>query len=76
MPVTALDGVLRPYRGPALAIPIGGLGTGTNSVAADGSLTQWEIHNQIDHRAQVPGTGFALRVSSMSTPRPSATWTT
>ena len=50
------------YRGEALravAMPLGGLGTGTIALAGDGSLRQWQIHNQINHLACVPA--FLLR---------------
>lgn len=54
------------YKGEALravAMPIGGIGTGTIAVAGDGSLRQWQIHNQINHLATVPHSFFALSVS-------------
>lgn len=53
------------YKGEALravAMPLGGLGTGTIAVAGDGSLRQWQIHNQINHQANVPHSFFALSV--------------
>lgn len=43
-------------------MPIGGLGTGTIALAGDGSLRQWQIHNQINHQAVVPHSFFALSV--------------
>jgi uncharacterized protein (DUF608 family) len=51
------------YRGEALravAMPLGGLGTGTIALAGDGSLRQWQIHNQINHLACVPHSFFAV----------------
>ncbi len=51
------------YRGEALA---GGrdaarrLGTGTIALAGDGSLRQWQIHNQVNHLGLVPHTFFAV----------------
>jgi non-lysosomal glucosylceramidase len=54
--------------GPAAAVPLGGVGTGTVSLAADGALTQWQIHNQINHRGEVPETVFAIRASSIEPP--------
>lgn len=57
------------YKGEALravAMPIGGLGTGTIAVAGDGSLRQWQIHNQINHLATVPHSFFALTVDGPS----------
>ncbi|MBA2278229.1 MAG: hypothetical protein H0W06_10755, partial [Chloroflexia bacterium] len=51
------------YRGEALravAMPLGGIGTGTIALAGDGSLRQWQIHNQINHLACVPHSFFAV----------------
>ena len=53
----------RVYRGEALravAMPLGGIGTGTIALAGDGSLRQWQIHNQINHLACVPHSFFAV----------------
>ncbi|HLU35042.1 MAG TPA: GH116 family glycosyl-hydrolase, partial [Thermomicrobiales bacterium] len=44
----------------AVAMPLGGIGTGTIALAGDGSLRQWQIHNQIDHLACVPQSFFAV----------------
>ena len=44
----------------AVAMPLGGLGTGTIALAGDGSLRQWQIHNQINHLACVPHSFFAV----------------
>ena len=55
----------RTYSGESLravAMPLGGLGTGTIAVAGDGSLRQWQIHNQINHQANVPHSFFAISV--------------
>src|SRR5690606_27029966 len=46
----------------AVAMPIGGLGTGTVALAGDGSLRQWQIHNQVNHQANIPHSFFALSV--------------
>lgn len=46
----------------AVAMPLGGLGTGTIAVSGDGSLRQWQIHNQINHQATIPHSFFALSV--------------
>ena len=51
------------YRGEALravAMPLGGIGTGTIALGGDGSLRQWQIHNQINHLACVPHSFFAV----------------
>src|SRR5690606_41857340 len=44
----------------AVAMPLGGIGTGTIALAGDGSLRQWQIHNQIDHLACVAQSFFAV----------------
>ena len=44
----------------AVAMPLGGIGTGTIAVAGDGSLRQWQIHHQINHLATVPHCFFAI----------------
>src|SRR4029079_1818669 len=44
----------------AVAMPLGGLGTGTIALAGDGSVRQWQIHNQINHLACVPHSFFAV----------------
>ena len=51
------------YRGEALravAMPLGGLGTGSIALAGDGSLRQWQIHNQVNHMACIPHSFFAI----------------
>jgi len=51
------------YRGEALravAMPLGGLGTGSIALAGDGSLRQWQIHNQVNHAACLPHSFFAV----------------
>lgn len=53
---------------PALAMPIGGIGTGGFAVAADGSLRQWQLNGMPNHRASLPGTGFFLRLSRVEPP--------
>ncbi|MBI5879321.1 MAG: hypothetical protein HZB53_16865 [Chloroflexi bacterium] len=44
----------------AVAMPLGGIGTGTIALCGDGSLRQWQIHNQVNHVACVPHSFFAL----------------
>lgn len=44
----------------AIAMPMGGIGTGTIALAGDGSLRQWQIHNQVNHLACVPHSFFAI----------------
>jgi non-lysosomal glucosylceramidase len=51
------------YRGEALravALPIGGIGTGSVAVAGDGGLRQWQISNNVNHDAHVPHSFFAI----------------
>ena len=51
------------YRGEAtraVAMPLGGIGTGTIALGGDGSLRQWQIHNQVNHMACVPHSFFAV----------------
>jgi len=59
------------YRGEALravAMPLGGIGTGTLALCGDGSLRQWQIHNQANHRACVPHSFFAVWARQASPP--------
>ncbi|MGC9318721.1 MAG: GH116 family glycosyl-hydrolase, partial [Armatimonadota bacterium] len=42
----------------AVAMPMGGLGAGSVALAGDGTLRQWQIFNQVNHTAFVPGTFF------------------
>ncbi len=52
------------YRGPSLravAMPMGGVGAGNFALAGDGTLRQWQIFNQVNHSAFLPGTFFAIR---------------
>src|SRR3954468_6881857 len=51
------------YRGEALralTLPLGGVGAGNVSLAGDGGLRQWQIANNINHDAHLPGTFFAI----------------
>jgi uncharacterized protein (DUF608 family) len=60
------------YEGAALrhlAVPLGGIGTGTIALGGEGGLRQWQIFNQINHRAFVPGSFFALHAGSERPPR-------
>jgi non-lysosomal glucosylceramidase len=53
------------YRGEALkhvALPLGGIGTGTIWLHGSGRLTNWQIFNNIDRSSQVDDTFFAVRV--------------
>ena len=44
----------------ALAMPLGGIGTGSIALCGDGSLRQWQIHNQVNHLACLPHSFFAV----------------
>ena len=51
------------YRGDrlrAVAMPLGGLGTGSVALCGDGGLRQWQIFNQVNHAAHVPHSFFAI----------------
>jgi uncharacterized protein (DUF608 family) len=49
-------------------MPLGGIGAGHVSIAADGSLRQWQLANSINHVGFVPDSFFALRVSGVEPP--------
>ena len=54
----------RVYSGEALrcvAMPMGGIGTGTIALCGDGSLRQWQMMNRVNHLAYVPDSFFAIR---------------
>ncbi len=46
----------------ALAFPLGGIGTGHFCICGDGGFRQWQIFNQVNHLAYLPGTFLAIRV--------------
>ncbi len=45
----------------AVAMPLGGIGTGTVALCGDGSLRQWQVNNSVNHLAFVPHSFFAVR---------------
>ncbi|MFO7946650.1 MAG: GH116 family glycosyl-hydrolase [Armatimonadota bacterium] len=45
----------------AVAMPLGGIGTGQIALCGDGSLRQWQIFNDVNHQAQIPHSFFAIR---------------
>jgi len=56
----------RTYRGEqlrAIAMPLGGIGTGQVALGGDGGLRQWQLANQSNHLAFVPDSFFVLRTS-------------
>jgi len=57
------------YSGAALravAMPMGGIGAGQIAICGDGSLRQWQIFNNVNHQAFVPGSFFAVWARSRS----------
>lgn len=44
----------------AVAMPIGGIGTGSIALAGDGGLRQWQIVHNVNHLAHVPHSFFAV----------------
>ncbi|MBC7287655.1 MAG: hypothetical protein H5T86_06330, partial [Armatimonadetes bacterium] len=54
----------RIYQGDRLAkvaLPIGGIGTGSVYVCGNGDLTGWQIFNEVSLRAELPHSFFAIR---------------
>jgi uncharacterized protein (DUF608 family) len=51
-----------------VAMPMGGIGTGTVSIGADGGLRQWQLHNVGNHRGDLPGSFFAIRATQWEPP--------
>lgn len=52
----------------AVAMPLGGIGTGSIALCGDGSLRQWQIHNQVNHIACVPNSFFSVWTRRASPP--------
>ncbi|WP_277049233.1 GH116 family glycosyl-hydrolase [Ruania albidiflava] len=55
-------------EGRHVAMPLGGIGTGNLALGADGGLRQWQLHNIGNHRGELPGSFFAVRVSQWEPP--------
>src|SRR5690625_3100361 len=55
-------------EGRHVAMPLGGIGTGNLALAADGGLRQWQLHNIGNHRGELPGSFFAVRISQWEPP--------
>ena len=47
-----------------MAFPLGGIGTGHFCICGDGGFRQWQIINQVNHVAYLPGTFLAIRTRS------------
>ncbi len=59
------------YRGEnlrAVAMPLGGIGTGSVALCGDGSLRQWQLCNNVNHLAFVPHSFFAIRAQKQGQP--------
>lgn len=54
--------------GRCIAMPLGGIGTGTVAIGADGGLRQWQLHNIGNHQGDLPGSLFAIRATSIEPP--------
>jgi non-lysosomal glucosylceramidase len=48
----------------AVALPLGGVGTGSVALAGDGGLRQWQIVNNVNHDAHVPNSFFAVHAAT------------
>lgn len=53
---------------PAVAMPVGGIGTGGFAVAADGSWRQWQPRGIPNHEGSLPLTGLWLRTTRVEPP--------
>jgi non-lysosomal glucosylceramidase len=51
-----------------VAMPLGGVGTGSIALCGDGSLRQWQVVNQINHIGYVPHSFFAVWTSQPGHP--------
>lgn len=51
-----------PVDHPFVAMPLGGIGTGSLAIGSDGGFRQVQLHNVGNHRGDLPGTFLALRV--------------
>ena len=47
----------------AVSLPLGGIGAGQVALCGDGGLRQWQIFNNINHKAHVPLSFFAVRAA-------------
>jgi len=49
----------------AIAMPLGGIGTGHVAICGDGGLREWQIFNRVNHRAFLPHSFFAIWCDSL-----------
>ena len=59
------------YRGEklrAVAMPLGGIGTGSIALAGDGGLRQWQIVHNVNHLAHVPHSFFGFWARTEGSP--------
>src|SRR5689334_20821654 len=71
MPRSARSDTPPVYRGErlrAVAMPLGGIGTGSVALCGDGSLRQWQLCNNVNHLAFVPHSFFAVRAAAQGKP--------
>lgn len=52
-----------PQDHPAVAMPVGGIGTGSMALGSDGAWRQVQLHGLGNHRGDLPGLFMALRTS-------------
>src|ERR1700740_1959349 len=52
----------------AVAMPLGGIGTGNVAIGGTGVLKQWQLHNQGNHLGFLPPSFFALRLGGTDPP--------
>jgi hypothetical protein len=52
----------------AVALPLGGIGTGNLALGGTEALKQWQLHNQGNHLGFAPQSFFALRLSCTEPP--------
>lgn len=54
-----------PREHPAVAMPLGGIGTGSIALGSDGGWRQVQLHGLGNHRGDLPGTFLALRTQQV-----------
>jgi uncharacterized protein (DUF608 family) len=67
-PTTAERQTFTGDRRRAVALPLGGIGTGNLALGGTGTLKQWQLHNQGNHLGFAPQSFFALRLSCTEPP--------